>query len=161
MEDLIFWYKAEIHGDFRIGAPEFWNHSAMHYRDRDEAAVNDYDYGDELGVYVKANKKDPKRVWLVSGDQPTVTSFKMLANKRVDVSVEDANVAAFVMKSFSEGKSIREAGCTTANAIHVGFSEKNPKAKEFVRMLNEGLATLRKNGKLKTILAKYGVKDWQ
>jgi hypothetical protein len=43
MEDLIFWYKAEIHGDFRIGAPEFWNHSAMHYRDRDEAAVNDYD----------------------------------------------------------------------------------------------------------------------
>ncbi len=27
LEDCIFWYKANIHGDFRIGAPEFWAHS--------------------------------------------------------------------------------------------------------------------------------------
>ena len=43
MEDLIFWYKAEMHGDFRIGAPEFWSHSAMHYRDKDEDNINSYD----------------------------------------------------------------------------------------------------------------------
>lgn len=43
LEDLIFWYKAEMHGDFRIGAPEFWQHSAMHYRDKDEEDVNQYD----------------------------------------------------------------------------------------------------------------------
>jgi len=43
LEDLIFWYKAQIHGDFRIGAPEFWQHSAMHYRDKDEEDVNQYD----------------------------------------------------------------------------------------------------------------------
>ena len=27
LDDCIFWYKANIHGDFRIGAPEFWAHS--------------------------------------------------------------------------------------------------------------------------------------
>jgi hypothetical protein len=43
LEDAIFWYKAEIRGDFRIGAPEFWQHNAVHYRDRDEEDVNMYD----------------------------------------------------------------------------------------------------------------------
>jgi hypothetical protein len=27
LEDCIFWYKAALHGDFRIGAPEFWAYS--------------------------------------------------------------------------------------------------------------------------------------
>jgi hypothetical protein len=43
LEDAIFWYKANIQGDFRIGAPEFWQHNAVHYRDKDEEDVNMYD----------------------------------------------------------------------------------------------------------------------
>jgi len=43
IEDIIFWYKAELHGDFRIGAPEFWSHSAQHYRDQEESEINKYD----------------------------------------------------------------------------------------------------------------------
>jgi len=43
IEDIIFWYKAELHGDFRIGAPEFWTHSAQHYRDQEESEINRYD----------------------------------------------------------------------------------------------------------------------
>ena len=43
MEDCIYWYKAEMHSDFRIGAPEFWQHSANFYRDKDEEESNKYD----------------------------------------------------------------------------------------------------------------------
>jgi hypothetical protein len=43
IEDAIFWYKAAIQGDFRIGAPEFWKHNATFYRDREEEDVNSYD----------------------------------------------------------------------------------------------------------------------
>ena len=43
MEDCIYWYKAEMHADFRIGAPEFWQHSANFYRDKDEEESNKYD----------------------------------------------------------------------------------------------------------------------
>jgi hypothetical protein len=32
LEDNVFWYKAEMHGDFRIGAPEFWAFSAANYK---------------------------------------------------------------------------------------------------------------------------------
>ncbi len=27
LDECIFWYKANLHGDFRLGAPEFWAHS--------------------------------------------------------------------------------------------------------------------------------------
>jgi hypothetical protein len=43
LEDTIFWYKADIHPDFRIGAPEFWQHSAAFYRDKEEDEYNNYD----------------------------------------------------------------------------------------------------------------------
>ena len=43
LDDAIFWYKAAIQGDFRIGAPEFWQHNASFYRDREEEDVNSYD----------------------------------------------------------------------------------------------------------------------
>ena len=44
LEDCVFWYKAEIHPDFKIGAPEFWQHSANNYRDKEEEeGMNAYD----------------------------------------------------------------------------------------------------------------------
>jgi hypothetical protein len=43
LDDAIFWYKAAIQGDFRIGAPQFWQHNATFYRDREEEDVNSYD----------------------------------------------------------------------------------------------------------------------
>lgn len=43
IEDCVFWYKAEMHSDFRIGKPEFWAHSAQHYKDNEDDDVNRYD----------------------------------------------------------------------------------------------------------------------
>jgi hypothetical protein len=43
LEDAIFWYKAEMHADFKIGAPEFWAHSAALMKDKDEGEMNAYD----------------------------------------------------------------------------------------------------------------------
>ena len=42
LEDCIFWYKADVHGDFRIGAPEFWQHSASYYQAKEDE-MNPYD----------------------------------------------------------------------------------------------------------------------
>jgi hypothetical protein len=40
-QDNIFWYKAQMHGEFRIGAPEFWQHAANNTREG-EAKEGDY-----------------------------------------------------------------------------------------------------------------------
>jgi hypothetical protein len=39
----VFWYKAEMHGEFQIGAPEFWKHSMEHYKEKGEDQGNEYD----------------------------------------------------------------------------------------------------------------------
>jgi hypothetical protein len=36
MEDTIFWYKAEIHGEFKMGAPELWRQSEVLARMREQ-----------------------------------------------------------------------------------------------------------------------------
>jgi hypothetical protein len=33
LEDQVFWYKADKHPDFKIGAPEFWKHHNNNYND--------------------------------------------------------------------------------------------------------------------------------
>jgi hypothetical protein len=43
LEDIVFWYKAEMHGEFQIGAPEFWKHSMEHYKEKDPEEGNQYD----------------------------------------------------------------------------------------------------------------------
>jgi hypothetical protein len=43
LEDIVFWYKAQIHGEFRIGAPEFWQHSALHYKPKNYEEGDEYD----------------------------------------------------------------------------------------------------------------------
>ena len=36
IEDQVFWYKADSHADFRIGAPEFWEMHNRNYNNNDE-----------------------------------------------------------------------------------------------------------------------------
>lgn len=43
LSDCVFWYKAEIHPDFRIGAPQFWQHSASGSRPDDDEFQQPYD----------------------------------------------------------------------------------------------------------------------
>lgn len=43
LEDCVFWYKADTHPDFRIGAAQFWQHSAQYNQDREQDEMNQYD----------------------------------------------------------------------------------------------------------------------
>ncbi len=40
LEDAVYWYKAEMHGDFRLGAPEFWRMSSEHYSEQEGLGNN-------------------------------------------------------------------------------------------------------------------------
>ena len=51
LEDQVFWYKADNHEDFVLGAPEFWNHHQNYYDNNDEEDDNNFDI-----VNVKSRK---------------------------------------------------------------------------------------------------------
>ena len=46
IEDMVFWYKAGDHADFKLGAPEFWQHHSENYSSRgnneDDIDLNNY-----------------------------------------------------------------------------------------------------------------------
>ena len=54
IEDQVYWYKASEHENFKIGAPEFWEHHSNNYNDR-------YGNSEEEEIDYKAmkNKKGP------------------------------------------------------------------------------------------------------
>lgn len=43
IEDMVFWYKADSHPEFTIGAPQFWQHHSKNYNQQDEEEQTDFD----------------------------------------------------------------------------------------------------------------------
>ena len=52
LEDQVFWYKADAHPDFKIGAQEFWEHHNSNFNDK-------YDSDEEDGDFVIPRKRGP------------------------------------------------------------------------------------------------------
>jgi len=55
LEDQVFWYKAEQHDDFRIGAEEYWNYHNEHFSEGGPNTTNEEDI-----VSASNKKKGPK-----------------------------------------------------------------------------------------------------
>jgi hypothetical protein len=53
LEDAIFWYKANIHPDFKIGADEFWKMSDQYFREKDAKEEEDGSYDPSQGRRLK------------------------------------------------------------------------------------------------------------
>ena len=55
LEDQVFWYKAEAHDDFRIGAAEFWQHHSNNY-DNNEDEDEDFVFNKRKGPMINVKK---------------------------------------------------------------------------------------------------------
>ena len=57
IEDQVFWYKAEMHDDFRLGSDNFWNYNNEYYDDEsdgeDEVDLNTYGRKNKFHIDVK------------------------------------------------------------------------------------------------------------
>ena len=53
LEDAIFWYKANIHPDFKIGADEFWKMSDQYFKEKDAREEDDGTYDPSQGRRLK------------------------------------------------------------------------------------------------------------
>ena len=56
---------------------------------------------------------------------------------------------------------VREAVCVDELMLYIAFSPQLPKAKEYARILSEGMNELRASGELQAILSQYGLTDWR
>jgi polar amino acid transport system substrate-binding protein len=123
--------------------------------------IIDYTYGEPFDAHIKANKANSKLISEATGEDAAESNFKKLAAKRLDAVVEDGNVAAMTLLKVGKSADVENIGCENAQKLSMGFNKTNPKSADYAKMLDKGVDELRTSGKLKTILAKYGVKDWK
>ncbi len=139
--------------------------------------IEGYTYGEPFEAYVssylKEKEKNPKSkdkeldinslIQAVPGDQALTLNIKKLKTKpsRIDAFVEEESV----LKNFLFAKkmpmySYRNAGCLKPDNVSIAFGPKEPKAKEYAKLLSDTVVAMRKDGRLKKILDKYGISDW-
>ena len=123
------------------------------------AVIQGYNYGKKMSQYIANN---PDKVTQMGGNDVVRRILLMMLKGRIDVYLEDRNIAFYTAKQHSILDEISVAGTEgTPIAMHIGFSPVIPQSKAYAKILSDGIVRLRKSGQLKIILDKYGVNDWK
>ncbi len=143
---------------FYVNVSDTWEfNSVVDLKNRKVGLVDAFAYSGELTSFIVEN---PKAIFKATGSNPLEMNLNNLQSKKIDTIIENP----FVFNYFTEKKKKRElfadAGCTIGDDLYIGFSPKNPRSKEFAKILSEGILELRKDGTLDKIINKYSLKEW-
>lgn len=120
----------------------------------------DYFYETSINAYLDAHRAESRMVG-VTGDDLTQDLMLMLMDGKVDVVIEDANVADYVMESSGYHGLLEFAPLGPATPVSIGFSAADPQARTYATLIDNTVRRLRASGELKRILGHYGLRDWQ
>jgi hypothetical protein len=56
IEDMVFWYKADAHEDFRVGAPDFWDHHDDNFKHDSDSEEENSSFDPNL---LRSSRKGP------------------------------------------------------------------------------------------------------
>jgi polar amino acid transport system substrate-binding protein len=119
-----------------------------------------YAYNEGFGEWL-ARPENKAKTLTVSGEQPAARNLRMLAAGGLDGVLESGAVMNYLLRNGGLENQVISAGCDTPVPIYVAFGPKNSQGDTLVKQFDEGMAELRKSGKLAEILARYGLQDWQ
>lgn len=134
-----------------------WRYSgAASLHGRKTGVIRDYSYGPALDRLVREQAQDFE---LHGGDDLTRRLIQMVQMRRLDAFVEEENLVQYAQKVRPAG-AVRNAGCFESSYAYMAISPAHPKAAEYARLFSEGMLRLHKSGRLKAILADYGLALW-
>lgn len=123
-------------------------------------AIEGYSYWEGFDAYLKAHT--PPKVTLFSGENPLKDALGKLQAKEIDVMAETLQVFVWNTKEVGlKFSDFRMAYLHDGDPIFLAFTPKGDRGKAFAARFDQGVAALRKSGKLATILKKYGLNDWK
>jgi len=139
-----------------------WKYTDIHSLDSIKfGAITGYSYGEEIDKYIEKYKNDSSRVQLISGNRAIYHNAKKLLYNTIDALIEDPYVIKYYFKLQDKQFPFKTVSTPFSEKIYIAFSPTNPKSKEYAKILSDGVQELRENGKLKEILAKYDIDDWE
>ena len=77
IEDMVFWYKADNHPAFKLGAPEFWQHHSRNYDnsvDEEDTDINQY------GKKKNAPQINVKKILIIIYSESLLITYLLLTN---------------------------------------------------------------------------------
>jgi polar amino acid transport system substrate-binding protein len=114
---------------------------------------------DKIDFYIAQNKDNLDLIQSVGGEDGLEKNIKKLALDRIDAVAEDPAVFWYTANKLGLSDKFKTAGdLTQPTKITVGFPASNPRAKELVKVISDGVKKLKDTGEYKTLLMKYGIK---
>lgn len=122
--------------------------------------IDGYDYVDP--TVMNYLNKNPNNVLAIKGEKPLERLVEMLINGRITTIIEDKSVFEYKINQMAKADLIKVAGVTDVVIdVFASFSPKKESSKEYAKILSEETIKMREDGRLKVLLDKYGIKDWQ
>lgn len=119
----------------------------------------DYKYWDALDAYIAKNHEP--RVIRIGGDSPIDAALAKLKAGEIDAVPETKAVFAWAVSDAGYNASdFQAAYLHESQVLFIAFA-KGDRGARYARLFDTGLKTLRQNGELQKILARYGLTDWQ
>ncbi len=122
--------------------------------------INGYDY--DFVEIIKLIDEFPQNIYYLSGEKITERAMKMLMHGHISTYLDDINIARYKIKQNHWQDKINIAGCLSQSLrkVYIGFTASD-KGRNLAFMFDNGIGDLRRSGKLKSILEKYDLQDWQ
>ena len=145
----------------RSDAPDWQYENLSSLYNKRIGVIAAYSYGEDIDRFIAANA-DTQWLHISRGDDPLARNIRMVLAGRLDMLIESHVVLKAKLQEMKLTGQIKMLDQLPAgDKLYIACSPENPESKRYVRLLDEGLIQLRNTGKLDTILAAYGLQDWQ
>lgn len=140
---------------------DWFFHEESYLKEKKIGIVNGYSYGSFHDDLIK--KKHPAYL-NVTGYMPLKRMIQMVESKRLDGFVENPHVLYQYLKDLKKSPELfrmASVDITDHPDLFIAFSPAKAKSREYAKMMDEGMVELRRTGRLKVILDRYGMSDWK
>ena len=120
-------------------------------------ATAGYSYNEEIDAYIAAHKGDAARVQIAASEKALDNNIGKLLASRIGAAIEDPYVMRRELERIAKTAAVIEAGRVRTGLVFIAFSPKSAHSKERAAVLDRGIERLRESGRLKEIMARYGI----
>lgn len=140
-----------------------WSYTGVNSLDKVVLGViSGYAYNEAIDEYIAIYQHAPHKVQIRAGTEPMQSNIRKMLNWRIDVLIAAEPVFWYMANKLDVQSQVKSAGvAVTAREAYIAFSPALPQSQTYAEILSKGIDDLRGSGKLETILAKYGLKDWR
>ncbi|MDI9244177.1 transporter substrate-binding domain-containing protein [Marinobacter sp. CHS3-4] len=121
--------------------------------------IGGYAYAGDFDAYFEAN---PEQAQFVYANNALEQNIKKVVGGRIDATAESPSVMRAKLKDMGmQGKLTSAGALAEAVPMYIACSPANDRSKAYADLVDSGTRELRKSGKMKALLDRYGLEDWK